>query len=120
MAEIEDLVGRVLIRVDGLRDGEDRVVFHCLDGSLFVMEHVQSCCESVSLNDICGDVEDLHGLVTEAYEAESDGAPPLYEHADSFTWTFYVISTQHGAVTLRWYGSSNGYYSEGVDFKRAS
>jgi len=119
MASIEDLVGRILIRVD-LREGDSEVVFHCLDGARYVMQHQQDCCESVYLQDVIGDVQDLHGMVTEAYEASSEDVPALDGYAESFTWTFYVLSTRRGAVTLRWYGTSNGYYSEGVDFTRAN
>ena len=120
MAEIEELVGRVLIRVDGLREGSDRVEFFCLDGARYVMSHSQSCCESVDLHEIHGDVTDVHGYVTEAYEASSEGRTAVHDYTEDYEWTFYTISTRHGAVTLRWYGTSNGYYSTSVDFERVS
>ena len=42
---------------------------------------------------------------------------PKPESADSYTWTFYRFSTVKGTVTVRWFGESNGYYSESVSYR---
>lgn len=74
--------------------------------------------------DIAGDFQDLLGSpVLLAEEVISDnetpeGVKPQDQADDSFTWTFYKLSTIKGSVTIRWYGESNGYYSESVDFEK--
>lgn len=85
------------------------------------MLHFQDCCEGVYIDDICGDLEDLVDtpilLAEEAYSDETVNLnEPKSEWDDAFTWTFYKFSTIKGSVTIRWYGSSNGYYSTSVDF----
>ena len=51
--------------------------------------------------------------------AEVQNSPELKEdYRDSFTWTFYKFATVKGYVTIRWYGESNGYYSESVEFEK--
>lgn len=116
---ISELIGKTLrdIRING---SEDEIVFECEDGTKYKMLHFQSCCESVTIEDINGDLDDLIGSsILKAEEVtNSDGNPEgvTKEYQDSFTWTFYHLATVKGYVTIRWYGESNGYYSEYVDF----
>lgn len=112
----EDLKGKILTRVTG-SVGDDRMSFVCDDDTVFELYHNQDCCESVQIEDICGDLSDLVGEVLTAEEVSNyDNGKPS-DHAESYTWTFYRIGTARGLVTLRWLGESNGYYSEGVSFR---
>ena len=121
MANISDILGKTLAEVR--RDGDDRIYFSTTDGESFVMHHSQDCCEQVSIEDVAGDLNDLVGSpITKAEEVvhdnqTPDGTPERRDN-DSYTWTFYHLATVKGYVTIRWYGSSNGYYSESVNFDK--
>lgn len=101
------------------RDANDEeLIFTAEDGRKFIFYHEQDCCESVSIEDVCGDLDDLVGSpLTQAEETVNDDGDVKDEDYGSATWTFYKFSTVKGSVTVRWYGSSNGYYSESVDFR---
>lgn len=109
-ANFNDLKGKTFVSV--IR-GDDEVNFYLADGSYYSMTHVQQCCEGVSIEDIVGDLSDLEN--TEILYV--DGTTEDGECSDwsTSTWTFYNLRTIKGSVTMRWYGSSNGYYSESVD-----
>lgn len=117
----KDLIGKTLTKIDGLKKGNDKVYFYTADGKSYKMYHDQDCCEQVNIEDICGDYEDLIGSpILLAEEVTSNENPDDYKSEwdqDSFTWTFYKLSTIKGSATIRWYGESNGYYSESVDFE---
>lgn len=114
------LKGKTITNIEGLEKDSDEVYIKTSDGSVYYMFHDQECCESVWIEDVCGDVEDLIGSpVLVAEEVCSDEYEPLNKESDeSYTWTFYKLATAKGYVDIRWYGTSNGYYSEGVDFKQ--
>jgi len=114
---IQELLGKTFIKID---KGDDVIDFISSDGYIYSMYHQQDCCESVVIDDINGDLEDLVGSpILQSEEATSSDNPDGEDHGyDSQTWTFYKFATKKGYVTIRWYGSSNGYYSESVDIYR--
>ena len=118
VCDISELVGKTLVSVRGLEEGSGEAVFTCSDGTRYVMYHDQECCEVVEIDDVCGDVDDLVGCtVLKAEEvSNADGDKP--GEYGSATWTFYHIHTVKGTVTVKWYGTSNGYYSEYASFAK--
>lgn len=99
--------------------GEGTLAFITTDGTRFELYHESDCCESVRIEDIIGDLSDLIGdPLVESEEISSEPEPELNYQPESYTWTFYRFSTVRGTVTVRWLGESNGYYSEGVSFRR--
>ena len=112
--DFSSLVGKTITEIEGGFDGSEAIVFTCSDGTMYRMFHSQDCCESVSVEDIVGDIEKLIGSVVQSAYADSN-------YTDSGDgdekWTFYRITTMNGeTVTIRWYGTSNGYYSTDVSF----
>lgn len=114
--EFSVLVGRTIVKIDGLSEGSDRVRIECDDGAAFLMVHFPDCCEDVAVEDVCGDVADLIGSPVLLAEESTNRDEPKPDWSESFTWTFYKLATARGHVTIRWLGQSNGYYSESVAF----
>lgn len=112
----ETLQGRIIKAIEVERTRDDYIKFAMDNGDIFRMCHHQSCCEHVFLEDIYGDLEDLIDTpILVAEERTSDVEEAAY--GDEM-WTFYELRTIKGSVTIRWYGSSNGYYSIGVSFDK--
>jgi len=114
------LIGKTILRIDGMEKGSDEIIFSCANDIKYRMIPDVSPTTvgfEVLLEDIVGDPADLTGrpvvmaMVTSNKRTGDD-------IAGSETWTFYSISTNYGTVVLRWYGNSNGNYSEAVTFER--
>jgi len=117
--KFEDLKGKVLKEATV---GDREIRFVTVDGDIYRMFHYQDCCESVYVESVVGDVQDLVGEpILVAEEVTSHDNPEdaeVSEYQESFTWTFYKLATRKGYVDIRWYGESNGYYSERVSFEK--
>lgn len=119
-AAFAELLGKTITVIKGAVVQSDEILFVCSDGSIFKMYHYQDCCESVEIEDICGDVADLLNTpitMAEDISNECTADPGASFDDDSYTWTWYKLATVKGYVTVRWLGQSNGYYSERVDFE---
>lgn len=115
---INELLGKTIVKIEGMEEGNDLIIFECSDGTRYQMYHEQDCCESVAIEDVYGRMEDLLNtpiILAEDISNEYD-SNIHYGWDESWTWTWYKLATIKGYVTIRWYGSSNGYYSESVDF----
>jgi len=113
--EMSDLIGRTFTRVEA---SHAALLLECDEG-VFNFCHIQDCCETVEIESIIGNLNDLIGhpilLAEEAKSVTNPEGVAVPEYQDSFTWTFYKLATIKGYVDVRWYGESNGAYSESVD-----
>ncbi len=120
---INILVGKTITNI---KNENDSIIFETLNEGSYKMYHEQDCCENVTIEDVNGDLQDLIGtpiLLAEevSYEPTSEEDIKRTQEANNWgscTWTFYKLATIKGYVTIRWYGESNGYYSECVDFMK--
>ena len=123
LVEFEEFKGKTPVEIEG-KEGNQQVNFKFKDGSEYKMFHMQDCCEDVRLEEIIGNLDNLIDYeILSAEEVTStedpEGYNPEYpEWRESYTWTFYKLSTIRGDVTLRWLGESNGYYGEEVDIEK--
>jgi len=124
--DISTIVGKTLIAVNVVEShtGDDHIMMKFDDGTYYKMFHEQDCTEYVQIESIDVSLQHLIGspILVAEQRSTSDGDTDHYAKdgtdPDSSTWTFYRISNIRSTSVLRWYGMSNGYYSERVSFVR--
>lgn len=126
--ELEDVNNALqsgVVKVEGCFRDSERMLIYCKNGKVVEFFHDQECCESVWIEDgemllngidIFTDCEWCKLEIAEQSD-EYEDCKPIPKHDDSFTWTFYKFTTNKGYDTIRWYGTSNGCYSESVDMR---
>lgn len=123
--DVAQLLGKTIVNIEKVENTE--LIFTTSDGEKYKLYHEQSCCEDVYIDDIVGDLEDLLNTPILQAERKTNNLNPksdIWTYKDitttsqheSFTWTFFTIATIKGYVDIKFYGSSNGYYSETGDF----
>ncbi|CAB4140489.1 hypothetical protein UFOVP398_43 [uncultured Caudovirales phage] len=95
-----------------------RTIARCEETLPDFIEGLIGCCETVDILSIDGDPAWLIGkplIVAEIVDNVDQPPTAIYEDAPyevSYTWTFVKLGTNAGVITVRWFGSSNGYYCE--------
>lgn len=111
---IQEMMNKTMTEAYGYEGGRE-IRFVAEDGTNFIFLHHQNCCENVRVEEIIGNLNDLVGSpLYLAEESSNRDKLPDQQSSDSHTWTFYKFGTNKGYVTIRWLGTSNGYYSERV------
>jgi hypothetical protein len=115
-AHISELVGQTLVSIK--RTESEEIIFET-DYSFYMLCHYQDCCESVCIESVVGDLQDLVGTPITLAE-EVVGECVVNDWGGDQQYTFYKFATIKGYVDIRWNGESNGYYSVGVSFMKKS
>lgn len=116
---MKDINGKIIKSIDGLEKGSEVVSINFMDGSSLIQVHEQDCCESVEVEQVDGDASKhigatVYELIEKVVEQEDIDKEILPAWVDSITATFYTLKTSKGYIDWRWFGESNGYYSEDV------
>lgn len=108
-------VNKIVTHID---ESDDDIMITTEDGTKYHFYHNQDCCEYVYIYDTVGKLHELVGK--KLLMIDHDDSKNLPEDVDldsdeSYTWTEISFVTNEKTVISRWFGGSNGYYSESVD-----
>lgn len=109
----EELKGKIIKKIS-ISEDKNIIKFLTDEDIEYQMYHDQTCCEDVYLDDVDNDINLL--LNSPILKAQyTTNYTPAMGSRDSFTWSFYRLGTINGMCVFRWYGTSNGCYSEEAD-----
>lgn len=109
----EEIKGKIIKKISISKDKS--IIKFLTDKDIeYQMYHDQICCEDVYLDDVDNDINLLLNSPILIAEETTNYTPPTISH-NSFTWSFYRLGTINGVCVFRWYGTSNGCYSEEAD-----
>lgn len=132
MADIKRLIGKTLTHFELIQhrqgDFRDLIIFIEDNGTQWGVYHNWECAEPVTIvsnlsaiiNLPITQAEAIHNIQQDVNSEDVNYIPDLDKYARptrSQTW-IYKLGTQKGSVIIRWYGKSNGYYSEEVLFNK--
>ena len=115
----EELLGKTLTAVNVDNKYAAWIIFVVSEDEKYLLHNDEADCNDVqvTIDDINGDINDLVGSPLTMAESVSNEAFEKTQDAEG-TWTFYRFATIKGYVDIRWFGTSNGYYSETVTLER--
>jgi hypothetical protein len=119
MNKILPLYALLLKTISSYNLTDNELILNTIDGESYKFYHEQDCCEDVHISQIDGELDDLLNTpILLADETTNECSEKDRDNGESFTWTFYKLATIKGYVNIKWFGESNGYYSESVTFAR--
>ena len=114
LIEFKELKGKIIKKIEKVEngDGGDAIKFTTDLHDIYLLTHLQDCCEDVYLESITGDINNVLNnpiISADVIEGECKWDDKGDIHS---TFVFYEIKTVKGLITIRFNGSSNGNYSE--------
>ena len=115
----EELIGKTLTAIKVDEKYAAWILFVVSEDEKYLLHNDEADCNDVqvTIDDINGDINDLVGSPLTMAESVSNEAFEKSQDAEG-TWTFYRFATVKGYVDIRWFGTSNGYYSETVTLEK--
>jgi len=112
--DVKLLEGEILTHID-IDDSQRQIMLTTESGRIFKIFHAQDCCEDVLIKSTEGDWNTLKGKVIESVSLNEKEIPDDFYRTATETEITFVVNDS--TVISRWIGTSNGYYSESVDFE---